>query len=143
MKILLLIILIIQTFSLNNNYYKKCNEGAPKSGFITSSECKGYAASEAYCCLLYYVANPDVELNIFFKKNENNTSVGKVDEKEGRKLSERENLCIGLSSEGYHNIKKVIDELEKESGVKDISINCISKTLNISFILFILFLNLF
>ena len=79
----------------------------------------------------------------FFKKNENNTSVGKVDEQEGRKLSERENLCIGLSSEGYHYIKKVIDELEEESGVKDISINCISKTLNIGIILFILFFYLF
>jgi len=143
MKILLLIILIIQIFSRNENYYKKCNEGAPKSGFITYSDCQRYAASGAYCCLLYYVANPNVEVNFFFKKNENNTSVAKVDEKEGRKLSERENLCFGLSSEGYHYIKEVIDELEDESGVEDITINCISKTLNISFILFILFLNLF
>ena len=143
MKILLLLILIIQAFSRNNNYYKSCNEGAPRSGFITYSDCQGYAASGAYCCLLYYEANPNVELNLFFKKNENNTSVGKVDEQEGRKLSERENLCIGLSSEGYHNIQEVIDELEDESGVKDISINCISKTLNIGIILFILFFYLF
>ena len=143
MKILLLLILIIQAFSRNNNYYKSCNEGAPKSGFITYSDCQGYAASGAYCCLMYYEGNPNVELNFFFKKNENNTSVGKVDEQEGRKLSERENLCIGLSSEGYHYIKKVIDELEEESGVKDISINCTSKTLNIGIILFILFFYLF
>lgn len=143
MKILLLLILIIQAFSRNNNYYKSCNEGAPKSGFITYSDCQGYAASGAYCCLMYYEGNPNVELNFFFKKNENNTSVGKVDEQEGRKLSERENLCIGLSSEGYHNIQEVIDELEDESGVKDISINCISKTLNIGIILFILFFYLF
>ena len=143
MKILLLLILIIQAFSRNNNYYKSCNAGAPKSGFITYSDCQGYAASGAYCCLMYYEGNPNVELNFFFKKNENNTSVGKVDEQEGRKLSERENLCIGLSSEGYHNIQEVIDELEDESGVKDISINCISKTLNIGIILFILFFYLF
>ena len=143
MKILLLLILIIQAFSRNNNYYKSCNEGAPRSGFITYSDCQGYAASGAYCCLMYYEGNPNVELNFFFKKNENNTSVGKVDEQEGRKLSERENLCIGLSSEGYHYIKKVIDELEEESGVKDISINCTSKTLNIGIILFILFFYLF
>ena len=143
MKILLLLILIIQAFSRNNNYYKSCNAGAPRSGLITYSECQGYAASGAYCCLMYYEGNPNVELNFFFKKNENNTSVGKVDEQEGRKLSERENLCIGLSSEGYHNIQEVIDELEDESGVKDISINCISKTLNIGIILFILFFYLF
>jgi hypothetical protein len=143
MKILLLLILIIYTFSINKNYYKSCNAGAPKSGFITYSECQGYAAPEAYCCLMYYVANPNVELNLIFKKKENNTSVGKIDEQEGRKLSERENLCIGLSSEGYHHIKEVIKELEKESGLEDISINCVSKTLNISILLFILFLNLF
>ena len=144
MKILLLLILIIQAFSRNNNYYKSCNAGAPRSGLITYSECQGYAASDAYCCLLYYVANPDVQVNLYFKKNENNTSLGKVNEQEGRKLSERENFCIGLSSEGYKNIKKVIKELQDESGINDININCISKTLNISIIiLFILFFNLF
>lgn len=149
MKVLLLIILIAYTFSRNINYYKSCNEGAPKSGFITYSDCQGYAASGAYCCLMYYVANPDIQINFYFKKNDNSTSTDKVDEEketiklENRKLSERENLCIGLSSEGYHYIDEVIDELQKESGLEDIKINCISGALNISLELFILFLILF
>jgi hypothetical protein len=144
MKILLLIILIIQIFSLTDKYYKNCNEGAPVSGFLTYSECQKYAASEAYCCLLYYITNRDVSTTIIFKKKQNNTSIDKADEqKEIRHLSERENLCFGLSAEGYYNIGDVIDELKKETGVKEIKINCFSRTLNMSIILFIIFLNLF
>ena len=144
MKILLLIILIIQIFSLTDKYYKNCNEGAPVSGFLTYSECQKYAASEAYCCLLYYITNRDVSTTIIFKKKQNNTSIDKADEqKEIRHLSERENLCFGLSAEGYYNIGDVIDELKKETGVEEIKINCFSRTLNMSIILFIIFLNLF
>ena len=65
------------------------------------------------------------------------------EQKEMRQLSERENLCFGLSAEGYYNIDKVLDELKKETGIKEIKLNCFSRTLNISIILFIIFLNLF
>ena len=144
MKILLLLILIIQIFAITDKYYKNCTAGAPNSGLLTYSHCQKYAAPEAYCCLMYFITNRDVSTTIFFKKKENNTSIDKEDEqKEIRNLAERENLCFGLSAEGYYNIGDVLSELKKETGLKELKINCFTRTLNISIILFIIFLNLF
>ena len=61
-------------------------------------------------------------------------------EVKGRKLSERVNLCFGLTSSGYDNIEDVIEELQDESGIEEIHINCSSKSLKYSIILLILFI---
>ena len=37
------------------------------------------------------------------------------------------NLCIGITEEGYDNIKDVIKELEQETEVEDIHILCFSR----------------
>ena len=133
MKLFLLSTLIINTLCLTKHYYTKCNYGAPKSGLITYSDCQEYASSDSYCCLLYYVSNPDIEFNFYFKK-------GDTTEKDvkGRKLSERVNLCFGLTSSGYDKILDVIDELEDESGLDKININCFSKNIKFSIIILIL-----
>ena len=135
MKLFLLSTLIINTLCLTKHYYTKCNYGAPKSGLITYSDCQEYASSDSYCCLLYYVSNPDIEFNFYFKK-------GDTTEKEvkGRKLSERVNLCFGLTSSGYDNSEDVIEELQDESGIEEIHINCSSKSLKYSIFLLILFI---
>ena len=79
------------------------------------------------------MANPDLAINLIFKK-------GDMTEKEvkGRKLSERVNLCFGLTSSGYDKILDVIDELEDESGLDKININCFSKNIKFSIIILIL-----
>ena len=81
------------------------------------------------------MTNPDLAINLIFKK-------GDTTEKEvkGRKLSERVNLCFGLTSSGYDNIEEVIEELQDESGIEEIYINCSSKSLKYSIILLILFI---
>ena len=137
MQLFLLSILIINASCLTKHYYTSCEYGAPKSGLITHSDCQKYASSGSYCCLLYYVSNPDIEFNFYFKKSDNTEK-----EIKGRKLSERENLCFGLTSSGYDKISDVIDELEDESGIDEININCLSKNIKfsvISLILLILF----
>ena len=126
MKFLLLLIPIINVLSRTNMYYTKCGYGAPTSGMITSSDCQEYSQDNSHCCLLYYVSNPDVEINynFYFKKEDTSKK-----EEQGRKLSERTNLCFGLSKDGYYNIEDVIDELEDESGIEDIHIICFSRNL--------------
>ena len=44
----------------------------------------------------------------------------------------RWNFCFGLTSEGYDNIEDVIEELEEESGLDDIDIDCSSKYFGIN-----------
>ena len=134
-RFFLFMILIIKALSKTTHYYTDCDYGAPKSGFITYSECQEYSDVDSYCCLLYYVANPDLAINLVFKK-------GDTTEKEvkGRKLSERVNLCFGLTSSGYDNIEDVIEELQDESGIEEIHINCSSKSLNYCIFLLILFI---
>ena len=137
MRLFLFLIFITNALSLTNRYYTKCNYGAPSSGLITASDCREYSADNSYCCLLYYVSNPDVELNFYFKKSDSSKK-----EKKARRLSERTNLCFGLSKDGYYEIEDVIDELEDESGIDDININCSSRTLKQS-VIFLIFLILF
>ncbi len=137
MQFLLIMILIINALSKTAHYYTDCNYGAPNSGFITYSDCQEYSDVDSYCCLLYYVANPDLEVNLFFKKGDTTQK-----EVKGRQLSERVNLCFGLTSSGYENIKEVIEELQDESGIDQIQINCSSKSLKYSIIILI-FLILF
>ena len=134
MRLLLFLIFIIKALSLTDVYYTKCNDGAPMSGFLTASDCQQYAANDSYCCLLYYVTNPEIKINFnfFFIKSDSSKN-----EKNERRLSERTNLCFGLSKDGYNDIFFVIDELEDESGIEDININCFSRILKQSVMLLI------
>ena len=129
------LLLLTESFSLTSNYYARCADGAPKEGFITVSDCKNYATNGSYCCLLYYVTNPDVEYHYHF---DDLISVDKNNKT--RKLSERINICYGLTPAGFNNIWDVIDELEEDSEIDDIHINCFAK--KIIFDNYIIFLSL-
>ena len=59
-----------------------------------------------------------------------------------RALDEKEYLCIGISKEGYNKISDVIKEIEKESSVSNIKIDCNSKNLNIIILFVIFYINL-
>ena len=74
--ILLFLILIINTYSRTDRFYTHCKSGAPNSGLLTYSDCRNYAQEGTHCCLLYYVANPDIQYNYNFKKtNANNKAL--------------------------------------------------------------------
>ena len=141
-KIILFLLLITTAYNRTDKYYTHCESNAPKSGFITHSDCNGYAQEDSYCCLLYYVSNPDIQFNFYFKKANTNTNATIKGEEE-RILSERENLCIGLTNDGYNKIEDVIKELEKESGIEEIFINCLGTKININTIISIILLILF
>lgn len=151
MKKFIILILFINILSKNSKYYSSCEQGAPNSGFITYSECKKYAKNGNYCCLLYYVSNPDVELNFYFYSKTKDDDVKSEDESEdeelnkGKKrvLDERTNLCYGLSTNGYNHIDNVIDELEKESGIEGIHIDCLAGKIKFNSIIIVLTLFIF
>ena len=133
---ILFLLLLINIQSKTNRYYSSCEYGAPKSGLITYSDCKEYARDNNYCCLLYYTANPDLQINynFYFKKDDDESR-----EKNGiRKLSERVNLCFGVSNDGYNNIEDLIEEIEDESGIDEIHIDCSSKNLLFNNLLIVL-----
>ena len=137
-QILLFLILIINTYSRTDRFYTHCKSGAPQSGLVTYSDCRNYAQEGTHCCLLYYESKPNVEFHFNFKKaNANNK------EEEGRKLSERVNICFGLTSDGYNKIADVIDELEDESGIEEININCLGKNMKFNIIILIVLVILF
>ncbi len=123
MNTLLLLGLFYYTLSLNDNYYQKCLSGIDNIDIISVSECRKYDPDGGYCCYLHY-ENKKKAVDIYvpptydYKKKENKTSTN------FRKLGEPLNYCYGLSKNGYDNINNVIDELKKESGVEELSINC-------------------
>ena len=130
MKAIILLILFFNIFCRTGKYYTSCQSGAPKSGFLTSSECSEYAQKGSYCCLLYYTVTADI-------KNSNASNLFK--DTKGRILTERENYCFGLTKNGFDNIDDVIDELEDETEIDDIHIICTdSKYLNFRALLFLL-----
>lgn len=140
MRSLLFLLFFFGVLGKTSKYYSSCSSGAPKSGMITYSDCKEYASGSNHCCLLYYVSNPDIQINYnFYFKTADTTEK----ETQIRKLSERVNLCFGLSEDGYDNIEDVIDELEDESGLDEININCSSKILNLNIIILVIFFILF
>lgn len=140
---LLLINLISLSFCLNDTYFSVCDDGAPLSNVSTARECQLYTpvnSSNGYCCRLYYTSTSSSTSSstytyttgyyyyyVYYKKNSTNL----------RKLYKLENgSCIGISSQGYDNIKEVIKELEEEeeeftkSG-KNLHIDCSFKYLKI------------
>ena len=132
---ILFLLLLINIQSKTNRYYSSCKYGAPKSGLITNSVCKEYAEDNSYCCLLYYTSNPDLQINynFHFKKDDESREKNDI-----RKLSERVNLCFGVSNDGYDNIEDLIEEIEDESGIDEIHIDCSSKNLLFSNLLIVL-----
>lgn len=134
MRSLLLLILFITSSSKTDEYYTSCIYGSPRNGFITYSDCQDYAEENSHCCLLYYQTSSGSNYNFFAEKIDSDNSNKEI---HGRKLLNRWNFCFGLTNEGYKNIKKVIDELENESGLDDIHINCFSNYLSLNIIIFL------
>ena len=132
MPIIIMLILIINVFSLTDIYYENCYYGTPKSGLLSYSECNEYANEDSFCCLLYFVGNSDKKDRFQYRKSDDTN-------KELRKLGEdRVNLCIGITEEGYDNIKDVIKELEQDTEVEDIHILCFSRIIKFSALIAIL-----
>ena len=130
MNKILIITLIIYSSCLTSKYYTNCLDGAPiyDNKDHTVQECNKYNPEESYCCLLSFKIDEDVtsfsfNLGNFF-----------------RVLEEKEFSCIGITKDGYNKISDVIKEIEKESGVSKLKIDCNSKRLDIFGYLFYLLL---
>ena len=147
MKKFIFIILFINILSKTSDYYSSCKAGAPKTGFVTTSDCKEYEENGSHCCLLYYESDPNVEINIDVSvdtgKLSDESEVEGLDKDKKRVLDERVNVCFGLSNIGYNNISKVISELEDESGIDDINIDCLARKIKFNSIIIALILYIF
>ena len=115
-KELIFLIVLVFCKSRTDAYYTSCLDDSPNgNNLIMASECQEYSAPDSHCCLLYYeVKDQNVQFTIF------------------RNLNERVNVCFGLTKDGYYHIDEVKKELQKESGIVTIEINCFSS--NIKFI---------
>ena len=131
MRLLIFLIFFISSLNKTAKYYTDCLYDSPKSGFITYSDCQEYAKENSYCCLLYYTSHSTNYYDFFARKIDEHINKSR-NETYGRKLLGRWNFCFGLTSEGYDNIEDVIEELEEESGLDDIDIDCSSKYFGIN-----------
>ena len=68
MPIIIMLILIINVFSLTDIYYENCYYGTPKSVLLSYSECNEYANEDSFCCLLYFVGNSDKKIDFNTEK---------------------------------------------------------------------------
>ena len=147
MKKFIFIILFINILSKTSDYYSSCKAGAPKTGFVTVSDCKEYEENGSHCCLLKYGNNPDVEINIDVSvdngKLSDESEVEGLDKDKKRVLDEIVNICYGISNNGYNNIDKVISELEDESGIDGIEIDCLARKIKFNSIIIALILYIF
>ena len=131
MNKILIITLIIYSYCRNSEYYAKCLDGAPTydNNKHSVSECNEYKKEGSYCCLLsfkIYEETTQIYLNLgsYFKKK---PSI--------RALDEKEYLCIRISKDGYYKISDVKKDIEKETGVSELTIDCNSNKLNILLLL--------
>lgn len=134
MNKIFIITLIIYSYCRTSEYYNDCLDGAPTydNNEHTVSECQKYSKEGNYCCLLSFKIKEEVieyNLNLGTLMQMGNTN------KKKRTLNEKEYLCIGLSKDGYYNILGVKKELEEETGISNIEINCNSSKLNIFILL--------
>ena len=138
MSNIFLIILFIYTNCKTEKYYSECLEGAAtydnKIHYL--DECKRYSDIDSYCCLLKFKIEDnehhlDIDLNFgdFFDKNAYRNISNK--NKHHRHLKGKEYTCFGLSNVGYYHIPEVIKEVEKESEIENIEIDCFAKNVNL------------
>ena len=120
MKAVILLTVIIYSICLTGKFYEKCSANITFNP-TSANHCKEYSANGAYCCYLHY-ENPKVRQDIYMP-----TYYNKKDKL--RSLGEPKGYCYGLSKEGYDEIKNVIKELKKETGIDELYIDCRAKRL--------------
>ena len=131
MKLLILSIALANIISLTPNYYQECSDELilvdSEKGILSTEECRKHHPEGGYCCYLHYKIEDgnycSDGCNTYYyyysyKKKENETK-SKL-----RLLQEPQRYCYGLTKEGFDNIEDVIDELQDESGIDNLEIDC-------------------
>ena len=135
--ILILINLFILSLSLNDTYYTYCEYGAASEFVNDTLECQKYKPidPDIYCCRFYLKNDNEYSSSgyytytyyyyVYYKQKNNNTNT--------RKLEYKSSCCIGITVEGYFNIKKVIKDYAAEFKLDSeyVHIDCLSKYLKI------------
>ena len=135
MNKILILILIIYSYCRTPEYYTKCPDGAPAydNNKHSVSDCNQYNKEGVHCCLLTFKIEETTIAEISLAdlaKNRKNI----------RSLEELEYSCFGITNYGYEKISDVIKEVEKETGVNQLKIDCNSNNLNILMLLLFLLL---
>ena len=160
LKVYIIFAIIIYINCRNESYYSQCNysyyENKDKEK-PSVSKCNSYTpvdpeniTTNNTCCYLHYkIAYAEVVTYTYYYKEKGinktilkNNDINNTNHKKKRNLEylyDHYYACIGLSYEGYKNIKKVIKELESAQSYYFVDeLNCFSKYLQF-FIINILF----
>ena len=118
MKYILLLTFIIYIKSYISSYYSSCVNNPPRGGFtnIETGECRKHNPSNGYCCVLSY-----------------NVQNG------GHKDKSQYEECIGITKNGYNNIRDVVVDVKEDMNLDYVSIDCSSKMLDLFYISLLLF----
>ena len=151
MKLLILSIALANIISLTPNYYQECSDELilvdSEKGILSTEECRKHDSEGGYCCYLHYKIedgnyysdgyNTYYYYYYYYKKKENETK-SKL-----RLLQEPQRYCYGLTKEGFDNIEDVIDELQDESGIDKLEIDCGNKQFKYNLMILIILLMFF
>ena len=150
MKLLILSIALANIISLTPNYYQECSDELilvdSEKGILSTEECRKHDSEGGYCCYLHYIIEDgsyysDSYITYYYyyysyKKKENETKT----KSRIRLLQEPQRYCYGLTKEGFDNIEDVIDELQDESGIDNLEIDCGYKRFKYNLMNFIIIL---
>ena len=150
MKLLILSIALANIISLTPNYYQECSDELilvdSEKGILSTEECRKHDSEGGYCCYLHYKIEDgnycSDGCNTYYyyysyKKKENETKSNL------RLLQEPQRYCYGLTKEGFDNIEDVIDELQDESGIDKLEIDCGNKQFKYNLMILIILLMFF
>ena len=150
MKLLILSIALANIISLTPNYYQECSDELilvdSEKGILSTEECRKHDSEGGYCCYLHYKIEDGSYYSdgyttyyyyyYYYKKKENETKT----KSRIRLLQEPQRYCYGLTKEGFDNIEDVIDELQDESGIDNLEIDCGYKRFKYNLMNFIIIL---
>ena len=150
MKLLILSIALANIISLTPNYYQECSDELilvdSEKGILSTEECRKHDSEGGYCCYLHYIIEDGNYYSdgyntyyyyYYYKKKENETKSNL------RLLQEPQRYCYGLTKEGFDNIEDVIDELQDESGIDKLEIDCGNKQFKYNLMILIILLMFF
>ena len=153
MKLLILLIAFINLniFCLTPNYHQERSDDLIlvyyEDRILSTEECRKHDSEGGYCCYLHYKIedgnyhsdgyNTYYYYYYYYKKKENETKSNL------RLLQEPQRYCYGLTKEGFDNIEDVIDELQDESGIDKLEIDCGNKRFEYNLMNLIILLMIF
>ena len=142
MKIIIFLLIFAYILSsLTEKYYTSCILNSENIINPSSARCKSFSSKEGYCCHIYQDDNWEDTRASRNEKRDGSENKIKTNSEKLRKLFDIDSDgCIGLSKDGYYHIEKVIEEIQNDTDVDNVHINCEQKILKPSLLFYSLVL---